>query len=162
MDIVNLSSTSRGFRRTLSPFIFKHVNLSNTLDSSHHCLNVANGPYPENVRELRFSGTALIPDAQNYVGDDADKMDAMKDCLPQAAEDILSNLTQFPNLERLVVRFPYDKGIWWQLSQDTLWLVQETESDSLIFEAGEPWRALAAKAFSAVTSNKPGVVKHFE
>ena len=161
-DLLSLSAASRALRSTLAPLLYRSVNLSNTEKSIEYCRQIADSAAKAYVKELHFSASTYLPDPYERNDEDSRNLNDVEGCLPHGAIAILSDLTCFPQLEKLVVKFAYDDHNWWSMAYEDDWPDIESEGEGREQEATEAWRALPAKAFLAISDNKPGVIKHFE
>ena len=162
-DLLKLSSTSRYMRTALSPLVLKRINLGNSNSSIELCRRIAADDLRKTyVKELRFSATAPIRDPHGNDHFSEKELEDVDGCLYKGAEEILSDLSIFPNLKKVIVCFPFGDDHIWSLAHEEDWSRKEDEDETLEFESDEAWRALPAKVFAAIVKNQPGLVKHFE
>lgn len=84
----------------------------------------------------------------------------MNTVLDEHATDVLSHLGRFPNLEDLIIEFPFDADEWSDCFD--MWQDIEDPTDVLARESSDAWRALMAKIFTAVAANENHGIRRLE
>jgi hypothetical protein len=71
-----------------------------------------------------------------------------EELFPSTFSKILSDLSCFPNLENLIIEFPFNNSEW----RDAFYLFDSEESSDEVVEQEKRygWRAMMAKFFNAV------------
>ncbi|KAL4910839.1 hypothetical protein BDW74DRAFT_172300 [Aspergillus multicolor] len=142
-DLLALSSASKGLRNLLAPRLFRTLDLHNNAKSASSVLAVSQGSLARHVKELRYTITCA-PDLP------------FEELYPPALDSVLTNLSQFPALEKLGMIFPQDRRndlIW-----DNLW---DFANDNFVDDAAEaadeekatPWRGTMASSYRTIASN---------
>ena len=172
-DLMNWSCTSSYFRNLLAPYIFKAIKLRNDSVSGSSITALLQGPHAALVNEFYFIGTILDPSGNPDfsaplsafaqldappIPRSAQRTDsAISDhppILPATVTSILSNLSQFPNLDSVSIGFTYP----YRHAFDDY---NDNDEDS-IPEAGRAWRILITKTYDALALNKPPNFKALE
>jgi hypothetical protein len=173
-DLLNLSCTCHSFREVLIPEIFKSIILRNDEKSGASVQAIAEGEYAHHVKELQYQGKHAIPECEFEEDAEYDKLDdkARNDLLPSNVRTILSDLSCFPKLERLIVEFPFGNGQKDPengLYDDNEWIYSfynfDTEEDIekvREYEQTYGWRAIMAKSFDAIVQNKSSTIRSLE
>jgi hypothetical protein len=173
-DLLNLSCTCHPFREVLIPEIFKSVVLRNDEKSVTSVQAIADGEYAHHVKELHYQGKHAIPECEFEEDAEDDQLDdeARENLLLSSVEKILSDLSCFPKLEKLIVEFPFGNGqddAEYGLDNDTEWIGAfysfDTEEDAeqvKEYEQTYGWRAIMAKSFDAIVQNKNSKIRSLE
>ena len=164
-DLVSLSSTCRTFRKFLSPSIFESLLLRNSAESEIYALRLSKTLRRDNVRCVHFeAGDWLPPMRSERWNPKASKTQTKAKLkwpweypyeLDSEVQKVLSNLSVFPNLQRLTVRLTFD------LSSDPdstspPWkyeIYESTESQITGREWTQYWRAFMTEAWRAISQN---------
>ncbi len=129
-DLMSWSCTSRYFRNLLAPYIFSSIKLRNDDKSGASIDTLLKSPHGDLVKEIYFLGT-IPPNTADPDHNDRDDeplaegfhqaSDAAEEeegnsiiiTLPSVVDTLLSDLTQFPNLQSLSIGFtyPYDNPL---------------------------------------------------
>ncbi|OAX79468.1 hypothetical protein ACJ72_06212 [Emergomyces africanus] len=163
-DLRNLSLTCGFYYESLIPYTFKNLVLQNSETSASSILrctaNTSRG-YIRFTKELCFTDTRAMALAMedDHPGDSSSDEDRKDDIsmpelcqLPTSAVEILSNLSRFPNLERLLIHWRFPDSYWY-IEQYAI--EGDTEDGNGVVEREEqiPWRALMRDVYNAVSKN---------
>lgn len=150
-DLYNWSSVSSHFRSLLAPYLFTSTTLRNTEKSGSSIDLLAKSNYCQYIREFGFEG--------NAPGDEEDDFSDTEGILPEIVERVISDLSRFPNLEKVCIEFSMDFDGGWE---EGFMLFQDFESpeERIKAEQEEAWRALNTKVYAALARNiNPGFKK---
>ena len=154
-DVVNLSSTCRSYRNLLVPKLFQTVILRNSEKSGQAIKEFLRSKNSIFVRNLHYKGKSYLP-PDHILGPSEKEIDTSGDIpetiLSDATREILSDLKSFSNLEQLIIEFEWDDE---QLS----WAFYHFDEDETVHQTNEreskdAWRALMAKTYAAIGTNK--------
>ncbi|KAF9524742.1 hypothetical protein CPB83DRAFT_909739 [Crepidotus variabilis] len=153
-DLLNLSSTCRSYRAFLSPNIFTKVILRNDNESGLAMQRFLRSENKTYAKELHYKGVAAIPpDHINMVDVDAEEqLDEPDTVFSGPTREVLRDLEQFPNLERLIVEFPWTE----EDLQTGFYHFEEEEEEAQVVEreGKHAWRAIMARTYAAIGENK--------
>ena len=144
IDLLNWSSTCSKFRSFLAPYIFSSITLRNTEKSGASVDLLAKSSYRQFVRRLSFEGTAW--------GDMEDVFYDTEGILPAIVESVISDLSQFPNLQTVSIKFDIDFHYGFDISF-RLFREPELPEEMVKAEGEEAWRVLNTKVHAALARN---------
>ena len=159
--IYNLSRTCTSMYEILSPYLFRFITLRNTEKSGQAVQYLCRTNRVANVKTLHFQAEAP--------GDNEENFHDVDGVFPPKVNEILSNLSQFPHLETLVIDFDFhlneeDPPYRWGdvlsdlLADDAVGAVENKEEMKKA-EEQEGWRALVKRTLEAVSRNKSSHVR---
>lgn len=148
-DILNLSRTCNFFYKILSPYLFRSITLRNTRKSGAAVQYLCSTSQIAYVKTLHFMGTAPGEEKPNFRD--------VEPVFPPEVKSVLSNLSQLPYLETLIVDFDFhlneqEREEHWDdlLTNLTADDDDETMEEIEKAEEQEGWRALMKKTFEAI------------
>ena len=166
-DLMNWSCTSRYFRNLLAPYIFQNIKLRNDEKSGASVAALLRGPHGDLVKGIYFLGNIPpgmadpadnnpddepLPEGFHKSADDAEEEEeeeSVTTTLPPVVDNLLSDLSQFSNLESLSIGFtyPYD---------DTFGEYYEAEGliDNENPEPARAFKALMTTTYETLFRNK--------
>lgn len=168
-DWLNLSCTCQSFRELFIPEIFKSIVLRNDEKSAATIQAIVDAGYGHHVKELHYKGKHAIPhcDYEELAEDDQLDEEEMGNLLPSSVAEILSDLSLLPNLEGLVIEFPF--GDWKDGLPHGEWTTsfynfddEESEEEVGEREATYGWRAIMVKSWNAIVQNQHPKIKSLE
>ncbi|KAL2820260.1 hypothetical protein BDW59DRAFT_150950 [Aspergillus cavernicola] len=141
--LIHLSSTCKWLRGLLVPRIFESLYLKNTVKSALSIQAIAHGNHSACVKNLHYIGIC-----------EEDQLDSpLPEVYPPEVNNILSNLSLFPNLQHLSIDFPMDSSELWQDTFNEPF--NPSREDALAQEEEDTWYGLMASSFNAIASNNP-------
>lgn len=156
--ISNLSRACTYFYKLLSPYLFRSITLRNTEKSGAAVKYLCSTNQIAYVKTLHFRGT--VP------AEWSEDIRAVAQFFPPALSTVLSNLSQFPILETLIVDFDFrlEERHWYDHRDDVLASIigdedEETEDEIQKAEAQEGKRALVKKTFDAISMGAPDSIR---
>ncbi|KAL4883251.1 hypothetical protein BJY04DRAFT_28863 [Aspergillus karnatakaensis] len=141
-DLIQLSGTCKRLRALLAPRIFETIYLNNTVESATSIHAIILGGHSNHVKKLRFIG----------ICEQEQLSSPLEEVYPPEVHEILTHLSDFPNLRHLAVHFPFDYEALWSDGYFEGKLESSPE-DALIQEQKNPWRGLMASSLNAVVTN---------
>jgi len=148
-DIFNLSCTCTSFYKILSPCLFRSITLRNTRKSGAAVLYLCSTNQIAYAKTLHFKGTA--PGQLKEGFRDVDGV------FPPEVKTVLTDLSQFPCLETLIVDFDFhlNEEDGFEHWDDVLVNLTADDDDETVeeiekAEEQEAWRALIKKTFEAI------------
>jgi hypothetical protein len=167
VDIANLGSCCRTFRKLVAPFQYRRLRLRNN-DKSGELLKAVGGCQSSAsfVRELNVEGNTIIDDDESE-----DPVPLADEDFPSSVEEVLSHLDRFPKLETLTVQFKLgeteeddEEGTrtgfnTWFSNVDPFRNTDELRR----MEAKTGWRGLMARTYDAISkSERPSILTTLE
>jgi len=143
-DLCSWSSVCSHFRTLLTPFLFDSITLRNTEKSGDSVARLSKSRFARYIRTFHFLG--------NAPGDTEDAFTDVGAIFPKIVEEIIADLTRFPNLETVQIEFEMDFDSDWE---EGFMLFQDTESpeEREQAEQKEAWRALNTNVYKALARN---------
>lgn len=148
-DILNLSRTCTFFYKILSPYLFRSITLRNTQKSGVAVQYLCSTSQVAYGKTLHFMSTAPGERKPNF-GD-------VEAVFPPEVKSVLSNLSEFPYLETLVIDFDFhlNEEEGYEHWEDLLYYLAADDDDETVeeiekAEEQEGWRALIKKTFEAI------------
>ncbi|KKZ62759.1 hypothetical protein EMCG_02869 [[Emmonsia] crescens] len=162
-DLRNLSLTCSFYYVTLIPYTFKRLALQNNETSAAsilRCITNTARNYVQFTKELCFTDTRAMTLAMEdrHFGNSHRKNSSSKDNIPElcrlptSAAEILSNLSRFPNLDRLLIHWRFHDSDWY-LEKYIIDYDTEDANGVAEREAQVPWRALMRDVYHAISKN---------
>ncbi|PGH05195.1 hypothetical protein GX51_03094 [Blastomyces parvus] len=165
-DLRNLSLTCSFYYASLIPHTFKKLVLQNneaSASSMLRCMANTTRNYIQFTKELYFTDTksmALAMEKDHLAGwqkspdkDSKDDISIPELCrLPTSAAEILSNLSRFPNLDRLLIHWRFHDSDWY-IELYTIENHLDYNYDIVELEEKDPWRALMRDVYNALSKN---------
>ncbi|KAF2472374.1 uncharacterized protein BDR25DRAFT_302595 [Lindgomyces ingoldianus] len=159
-DILSISRTCQVLRELVAPSLFKNIVLRNNEKSGNSVKEIRSGSYKDFVRAIHYEGMIRVLDGWTLHNADDQAEEPKEEHFPKCVEDILSNLSRFPKLEKLVVEFPCDDD---DLARGFYNFDEEESYEQAVeVESEEAWRALMAKSYEAVGRNSQHSIKTLE
>ena len=168
-DLMNWSCTARYFRNLLAPYIFRTIKLCNDEKSGASVDALVKGPHGDLVKEIYFLGSVPpgmadpdsndednepLPDGFHIVWDEDSEEEEEEEgsatiTLPPVVDKLLSNLSQFSNLESFSIGFiyPYE-------STFTEYYHDEGMMDTGNLQAARVFKALITATYGTLLRNK--------
>ncbi|KAI9663873.1 MAG: hypothetical protein M1821_007363 [Bathelium mastoideum] len=171
-DILNLSTTCTHFRTLLTPEVFKVVRLQNTEESGLHVQSLADTRKAACVEELHYVGSTRLPNEllegeeepeglqqDFYNAEDDDVL--IDSVLPEVVHSVLSQLSRFPILRTLTIRFSFNLSCMSE-PESSLYNEYEMSGAARDAESVHRWRALMAKTYQAVSNNEATSIRSLQ
>ena len=156
--LYNLSRTCTSLYEILSPYLFRCITLRNTENSGQAVQYLCRTNRVANVKTLHFRAEAP--------GDEEENFHDVDGVFPTKVNDILSNLSQFPHLEALIIDFDFHlneaDGLdhWGDvLTYSAVDETVESKEEMEKAEEQEGWRMLVKRTLEAVSRNRSGDVR---
>ena len=149
--MINLSRTCSAFYNMLSSQIFRSITIRNSERSGKAVNYLCTTSQIMFVKTLHFKGEAPGDESEDFYNTDR--------IMPQQVQSILSDLSQLPSLETLIIDFTFHletEGFlvkYWGNKFFELYNVEAIE-ETKGAEAEQAWRALMQKVFDAISEQK--------
>ena len=138
---LNLSATCGFYRSLLTPHTFRTITLRSTETCGKSVLIIANGPLAEHVRTIQYIGCnpKLDPNFSVEIWEKEEQV------LPPSVKEVLGNLSKFPFLDTLSVKFDF---VWSDGNRDDFVVCWQEEGDDVDHQclSDETWEKSSRNA----------------
>lgn len=148
-DIINVSRVCKVLRTIAAPILYKNIIMRNSKKSGESVQAIMNGSCGDLVRQIHYRAKLDISDL-GYE-DHHENHEPSEQHFPDSVRAVLSSLTNFPNLDKLVVEFPFTRR---ELS-DAFYTFQDEENEEQVARSEEEraWRTHMARTYAAIGQN---------